>query len=199
MTTNLSGWRTVLLKSIGFGAGFALVLSMIVGAWVWRSNRPKPQKPWDAASIRATYTDLALTTLTDKMVILIGYSLENNTDTDYHQPSDTRLMMRLPGDMSYRNNPDITSEQNVFVPSRGKVNLKISVPIMYSDYGFSAAKAGDLKQLTAFADRRLAEFDGFVLFDSTNRYKVDFPNGWPEALGRSKKQEAPKSPTGDVK
>jgi hypothetical protein len=111
-TPNPSSWKALLLKSFGFGTGFALVLSLIVGVWIWQRNKPKPEKPWDATSIKATYTDLALSTVTDKMWLLIGYSLENNTDTDYHMPNGARLMMRLPGDMSYRNNADITWEQD---------------------------------------------------------------------------------------
>jgi hypothetical protein len=108
-------------------------------------------------------------------------------------------MVRLAQDMSYRDVPNMTWEQNLFIPAGQKVNVSIMLPIMYADYNFSQQKANDEKQLSPFVDRRLAEIDGFVLFDSTDRYKVDFPNGWPQALDRNKKREEPKSPTGDVK
>jgi hypothetical protein len=70
---------------------------------------------------------------------------------------------------------------------------------MYSDYEFSQKKANDEKQISPFVDRRLSEIDGFVLFDPTNRYKIDFPNGWPQAAARVKKLDESKRPTGNVK
>lgn len=102
-------------------------------------------------------------------------------------------MERLAQDMSYRNAPNLTLEQNLYIPSGQTVNISIVLPIMYSDFDFSQQKANDEKQLSAFVDRRLAEIDGFVLFDPTSRYKVDFPNGWPEAVKRAKKREESKS------
>jgi len=96
-------------------------------------------------------------------------------------------MLRLAEDMSYRDNPNMTLEQNLYIPSGQKVNVSILLPIMYSDFNFSQQKANDAKQFSAFMDRRLAELDGFVLFDLTNRYKINFPNGWPDAAPRVKK------------
>jgi len=46
---------------------------------------------------------------------------------------------------------------------------------------------------------RLAEIDGFVLFDPTNRYKVDFPNGWPESTKREKETQTSKAVKNKVK
>jgi hypothetical protein len=99
-------------------------------------------------------------------------------------------MERLAQDMSYRDAANLTWDQSLYIPSGQKVNVSILLPIMYSDFNFSQQKASDEKQLSAFIDRRLAEIDGFVLFDQTNRYKVDFPNGWPDAVARAKKREA---------
>lgn len=49
-----SCWRFFLLRSCGFGAGFALTLNGLIGVWVWAGSRPKPEKPWDnAAAIKA--------------------------------------------------------------------------------------------------------------------------------------------------
>lgn len=42
----------------------------------------------------------------------------------------------------------------------------------------------------------VAEIDGFVLFDPTNRYKVDLPNGWPEAVKRAKEAKEPRKRIG---
>lgn len=197
MTTEISRWKTVLLKSIG--VGFALTVAAIVGIVIWHNGRPKPEKPWNQAAIKATPTGLVYTVKSDRLAGDFRYSLQNTTDKDYRLPSDSRLMVRLAQDMSYRDAPNMTWEQNLFIPAGQKVNVSVMLPIMYSDFNFSKQKADDEKQLSPFVDRRLSEIDGFVLFDSTNRYKVDFPNGWPEAVVRNKKREESKSPTGDVK
>ncbi len=107
-------------------------------------------------------------------------------------------MVRLAQDKGYRDVRSMTWEP-FYIPSGQKVNVSILLPIMYSEFNFSKQRADDEKQFSAFIDRRLAEIDGFVLFDPNNRYKVDFPNGWPEALKRVKELEASKTGKSDAK
>jgi hypothetical protein len=185
-TPPLSTWKTVLLKSIGVGAGFVGMLSVIAGGVVWYSHRPRPEKPWNEFAIKASSTETVFSLESDRAVGDFRYTLQNTTDRDYKLPADAKVMLRLAQDMSYRDVPDMTWDQNLYIPAGQKVNVSIKLPIMYSDYNFSKAKADDEKQLAPFLDRRLAEIDGFVLFDRTNRYKVDLPNGWPEAGKRAK-------------
>lgn len=64
-------------------------------------------------------------------------------------------------------------EHSLYVPSEQKVNVSITLTVIYSEFNFSKQRANDEKQLSAFIDQRLAEIDGFVLFDPTNRYEVD--------------------------
>lgn len=185
-TPTPSNWKAALLRSIGAGVGFALTLSAIGVMLVWYSNRPKPEKPWNSSAIKAIGTGSQFSVQTDRVVCDFRYSLQNGTGKDYKLPSNVKLMERLAQHMNYRDAPNMTLEQNLYIPSGQKVNVSIILPIMYSDFDFSKEKASDEKQLSAFIDRRLAELDGFVLFDPTNRYKVDFPNGWPEAVARAK-------------
>ena len=185
----MSVWKKILLRSVGFGAGFALTLSAIAGGWAWYSNRPKPEMPWNNAAIKAAWTDLTITSEEDKCYFNFRYSLENRTDKDYTIPSTAKVMMRLPRDMSYRDNPDMIWEQGGFIPARQKLNMQVRIPFSYADYTFSKAKADDLKELAKFADRRLSQLDGFALFDSVNRFRIDFPNGWPDAGKRIAEEE----------
>lgn len=198
-TPSPSTWKMVALKFVAFGAGFAFTVSVIAGVLVWYSSRPKPEKPWNQSAIKASATGTQFSVQSDRLVADFGYSLQNTTDRDYKLPSDARLMVRLAQDMSYRDAPNMTWAQNLYVPSGQKVNVSIRLPVIYSDFNFPHQKANDEKQLSAFIDRRLAEIDGFVLFDPTNRYKVDFPNGWPEAVARAKKIEGSKAVKGEAK
>src|SRR5207253_1186331 len=94
-------WKTILLRSIGIGVAFALTVCTIIGLWMWYSSKPKPEKPWDGTAVKATWTDLTLSTDTDKCYLQFGYSLENTTDKDYAFPTTAKLLVRLPKDMSY--------------------------------------------------------------------------------------------------
>ena len=193
---SLPTWKAVVLRSAAFGAAFALTLSVIGGVFLWYSTRPKPEKPWNQYAIKATSTNVFFRVEADKLLYDFRYSLENKTGRDYKIPSDAKLMVRLAQDMSYRDVPEMTWEQNLYIPSGQNVNISIKLPVMYSDYNFSRQKAGDEKQLMAFSDRRLAEINGFALFDPGNRYRIDFPNGWPEAPERIKKGEVSKTTKG---
>jgi len=174
-------------------------MSALAGVLFWYSSRPKPEKPWNPSAIKVSATDALFSVQSDRLVGDFRYSLQNTTDKDYELPSNSKLMVRLAKDMSYRDAPNITWQQNLYIPSGQKVNVSISLPIMYSDFNFSEQKSKDENQLSTFVDRRLAEIDGFALFDPTNRYKVDFPNGWPEAVKRAKQPEASKTAKREAK
>jgi len=183
-------WKKVLLRTVGLGAGFALTLSAVIGLWLWWGTRPKPEPPWNTNAIKATWTDLSLSTQSEKCYFNFRYSLENTTDRDYTIPHDARLMVRRPKDMSFQENSDLNWEQGGFVPSRQKLNIQIRIPFNYSDYNISKEKLDNLKELSKFADRRLSEIDGFALFDPVNRFRVDFPNGWPDSIKRVQEEQS---------
>jgi hypothetical protein len=202
MTTSPSNSKITLLKFAAFGAGFAVMACAIAGGVLWYSTRPRPEKPWNQSAIKANPTQTLFTIKSDRAVGDFRYSLQNTTDRDYKLPADVTIMLRLAQDMSYRQVPDMTWDHALYIPAGQKVNVSITLPIIYSDYNFSKAKADDEKQLAPFMDRRLAEIDGFVLFEPTNRYKVDFPNGWPEAVKRAKEakeKEGPKAVGSGIK
>lgn len=192
MTTSPSSWKIAVLKFAAFGAGFVITLCIIAGGVMWYSHRPRPEKPWNQTAIKAAPTGTTFSIQSDRAVGDFRYSLQNTTDKDYRIPVDAKIMVRLPEDMSYKDAANMNWDHDLYIPAGQKVNIGISLPIMYSDFNFTKAMADDEKQLGPFMDRRLSEIDGFALFDPTNRYKVDFPNGWPEATKRAKDREASK-------
>jgi hypothetical protein len=198
MTTSPSNWKFALLKFAAFGAGFVVMLCAIAAGVLWYSHRPKPGKPWNETAIKATSTGTLFTIQADRALGDFRYSLQNTTDRDYRLPSDAKIMLRLPKDMSYRDVPNMTWNHDLYIPAGQKVNVSITLPIMYSDFNFTKAMADDEKQLAPFMDRRMSEIDGFALFDPTNRYKVDFPCGWAEATKRANEaKEKQASKVGD--
>src|SRR5579885_1176574 len=94
----MKGWQNILLKSAGFGGGFALIVISAIGVWSWYKNRPPKQKPWDAKAIVATFdyadkesADPSGETAPKFDSIVAYYTLENTTDTDYHMPTTDLL------------------------------------------------------------------------------------------------------------
>ena len=62
-----------------------------------------------------------------------------------------------------------------------KSRLSIKLPFEYTS-SFAVSTSDDNAKLTAFMNRRLADVDGFVLFDNDQRFQVDLPPKWPELL-----------------
>jgi hypothetical protein len=49
----MTSWKKLALITFFSGAGFALVLVLVIGTFIWYSSRPKPQKPWNTDAIVA--------------------------------------------------------------------------------------------------------------------------------------------------
>jgi hypothetical protein len=50
-----ANWKMILLRSAGFGGGFAIIAALLLGGIIWWSNRPKP---WSENAITAKATEL---------------------------------------------------------------------------------------------------------------------------------------------
>ena len=139
-------WKRILLRGVGFGLGFAITVSAIIGLWVWWANRPKPDPAWNSNAIKATWTDLTVSLEQEKCFFNFRYSLENSTQKDYTIPNDAKLMVRRPKDMSFQDNSEMTWGQGGFIPSRQKLNIEIRVPFTYSEYSSSREKLDDKRK-----------------------------------------------------
>ena len=78
------GWKKWLIKSAGFGAGFALTLGAVAGVAAWYVFRPKPPKPpspWNRTAIRAEFVKAEPDRQANAMNLV--YILTNTADDDY--------------------------------------------------------------------------------------------------------------------
>src|SRR5258708_16697835 len=92
---------------------------------------------------------------------------------------------------------EIVLKLPVFVPAHQKTRITITTP----SYGFSA-----LTQLTssstlderhkyyaeaaAHVTKRMSNLNRFALFDESNRYQVDLPNGWQKETQTNERKSA---------
>lgn len=179
-------WKTIVLKSFGFGAGFAIGFCAIAGFWLWYSERPKPSKPWNKQAITAEYD--YVDPEGDKNSLTFHYVLQNNTDSDYRIGSDsgieiTNKLKRQKGLGEFANHT-ITTNYPVFIPAKSRVWISLKIPYPYPIKEKDNPTTDERKQYTTevakYVTDELSNLDGFVLFDMSNRYEIDFPTGWEQ-------------------
>jgi hypothetical protein len=81
MSDSPTGWRKIVLKAFGFGAGFTLVLIAVVGFLFWYSTKPRPPQPWNSHAVTAAYEFVS--TDKEKNQLVFVYTIQNNTNEDY--------------------------------------------------------------------------------------------------------------------
>ncbi len=179
-------WKKILLHSIGIGAGIAVTLSIIIGGWVWYSGRPKPPKPWNRQAITAEYDFVRPEG--DKNNLTFHYILQNNTAFDYRVDSDAEIEItgRLKQEKGFSQfaNHYVTVEYPIFVPAGSRVWLALNIPYPYPVKEKEEPTTDERRQFTTdvakYVADKMGNLDGFVLFDTSNRYEIDFSNGWEQ-------------------
>lgn len=178
-------WKRILLRSTGFGAGFALVIVSAISLYSWRSSRPKE---WSSTAITARPTQLEEQTSGEDVHFLFRYALTNNTANDYRvvAPSSGVLMEQLAGDASLLKAENASWDGDVQIPARQSVNVVFDVTVHLSDYNTTAEKLagpnpnqGEIsEEYSRFLGKRLKEINGLVLLDYSNRYRIELPENW---------------------
>jgi hypothetical protein len=181
----MPSWKKILLRSAGFGAGFAVALCGVVGFWIWYGDRPKPPKAWNKEAITAEYDYVR--PAGDKNNLVFYYTLQNNTDFDYRIDSDAEIEIssRLRKQKEFgefAGKKDLTTEYPVFLPARNRVRFFLNIPYAYPVREKSDPTDDQQREYTTevarYVTKEMSNLDGFVLFDAKNRYEIDFPAGW---------------------
>jgi hypothetical protein len=171
-------------KKIGVAAlvvcALALLL-MMVGQRFGRSNPSVQQTPpWNSLAIRSAPAGIRVQEIdpTHAAVIFL-YDLDNKTDSDYqlNKGPNVVIMGRLKSSGTLSADEQIALDSAAFVPARNRTRIALEISHLFSwpaqrgpaaEHDFNQLVAGDVSGVT-----------GFVLFDQTNRYEIDFPAAWP--------------------
>jgi hypothetical protein len=177
-------WKQIAVRSAAFGGTFALILALIIGGFLWWSNRPKS---WSTEAITAAKPHFEMAS-GDVITFRIQYPLTNHTKRDYVIPSssDGALMFKRSDDGSLLKVEDATWGDKVRIPSGQTINETFFYKVKLSDYNTSLAEltrtgkdgSGISPELSKFLDKRMNEIAGFVFFDYLNNYKIDMPRDW---------------------
>lgn len=188
---NMIDLKSTILKSMGFGAGFAIVVVIIAGAIIWFVNRPIP---WDTNSITAEYSHVD--TMGQKNYIVFFYTLKNNANVDYTIPehSEFPLFAKLKeSDQLSGNQKDnyLSYEKPVFIPTNHNflfsIDLKHPYPVEPKKKQSKEEREIFRENIEEYLSNELSNLNGFTLFDKTNRYQINFENGWYHNINENAK------------
>jgi hypothetical protein len=87
----MTGWKRLLLIGFGWCIGTGVASAASLAVFLWYQGRPKPPKPWDTSSIKASYDYMQ--TEGEKHTVTVLYTLENTTDFDYRVDDAHDVMM----------------------------------------------------------------------------------------------------------
>jgi len=181
--------QRLLLISAGAGAGAILATVLVLLTMVWYSARTKDPAPWNANAMQAKYdkvgTGSTLNGQGDKtQEIRFYYVVTNQTDSDYKvgQADSISLMGKLEDERSLLNEEAITIDRPFFIPPKQSVRLTIHV----ANYGLkevepdrnSSEHEQYINRLIEYINHDMGNLDGFVLYDNSTRYQINFPSGW---------------------
>jgi hypothetical protein len=158
----------------------------VAGTWFWYAARPKPPKPWNKTAITAEYDYVRPEG--EKDYLAFYYLLQNNADFDYHVESDSGVEITggLKKEKGFSTFADhyVTADYPIFVPARTRVRVSLRVPYPYPIKEKNNPSEDERKQYTTavaqYVTDEMRNLGGFVLFDTANRYEIDFPGGWEE-------------------
>ncbi len=125
---SMTSLKKLTVISMSFGVGFAITIALVLGAFFWYQNKPKPPKPWDENAITATYD--SVDTEGKNNTIFFSYTLENNTNLDYSIDglSNMVLLAKLKKQDSLsgrRNDEWLKPDPSIFIPSKERFRFLI--------------------------------------------------------------------------
>ena len=180
----MAPWKSILLKSLGIGVGVGIGIALSIGVYAWYYSRPRPQKPWDANAITATFEHID--TGGDNHHLRFLYALENHTDTDYRTETSILQLTAIVGE---KGNLTGTGEvkfqdHNIFLPAKQRVLVVLELPdykypgtdVLSSDTPEGRKKYRDA--VAKYVNDDFPRLYGFAMFDEIYRYRVNFPSSW---------------------
>lgn len=179
-------WKRLVIFGTSAGAGFALSIAIIVGCFAWYSSHHNPPETWNSSAIKASFD--AVKVEGDDNHFEFYYLLDNTTNADY--TLDESSTPTLVGKLKEQNSltqpvgKELPLNYPIFIPSKQRGRYHISL----LTYKYPGGKPKDglgseerstyEKGLSKYVSEMFQNLDGFVLFDESHRYQINFPRGW---------------------
>lgn len=166
--------------------GLALLV-ILAGPKVAGSNAAADRPaPWNSKAIRSSLAGIRVQEIdAAHAAVVFLYDLDNTTDTDYRliKGPNIVIMSRLKSSGTLSGDEPIALSSTVFVPAQNRTRIGLEVSHLFSWPGQRSAYAE--KTFNQLVTGDISDVAGFVLFDQTSRYEIDFPASWPETQAAS--------------
>ena len=130
----IEGWKKLAIRAAGFGAGFALISALLIGATLWWSSRPVKPKPWNTKAITAEFSDIFAEG--EKNTLVFVFTLQNNTEKDIQIADDTSIhlgaLLQRSNAFSFDIGDVLKTDYPIYIPAKSRVRFKIHVNSPYS-------------------------------------------------------------------
>jgi hypothetical protein len=174
----MPNWKWVMLRSAGFGAGFSVLMFLILIGWNAYQARPKIPEPWNTAAITVE-RQAVFSASEDGKWLVCSYFVKNTTFKDYRLENTSPIILAVRGDgFLSRPAPEAAMRADLpwFVPASQTgmftIRLRISdIPVRQVNDSDSTYN----QRVQQYVLQRFKDFDAVVLFDEENRYQIDLP------------------------
>jgi hypothetical protein len=180
------------MKSLLIFAVFVAILAVVILFGLPRlprqervAQQPQPS-PWNSAAIHSTFAGAQVQEADATHATLeFFYDLDNNTDTDYRfaKGAGTVVMTRLKSNGSLSSQEPVELNNSIFLPARNRTRIAVQVTRPFNwPAGLAPTQIGPVNQLKfrqLVADE-VANFSGFVMFDTATHFQIELPGGWQE-------------------
>jgi hypothetical protein len=168
--------KTMLIATLILVVALAFAAGLAVG--VFYRTYPGADN-WNDSSLTATARSVYLEGERGKEGPVFFYILENHTDRDYSadSPSDTQMLVRDEGALDNSWLQGLSVDLPIFIPSGEKISATVHFRMIESEQP-NSQDPNEIQAFISDSKRTWHTFDGFVLLDKRNRYRVNFPLPW---------------------
>ncbi len=166
MVAGFKKWSAI---GIGVGAGLAVMLTALVGGYLWYENRPKP---WNKEAVSCTFRSADASKAGRQ--IYLTYAVENHTDRDITiSEGDTASLVNLEREKSsYQQDEEIKLALPLFIPSKHSVVAILNLPSYKVPPDVSLDEDGAVER---YIVEKFKNFGGFTIFVKPLRLELLFP------------------------
>jgi len=175
----------LLIVIIAFLSAAAL-LFLVLGRSSKQAVSPKQPEGWNSNAIRSSFEGVQVKEVDPAhAALMFSYDLENTTDSDYHLSNDPKvvIMARLKSNGCLRTEDSTQIDNSVFLPARTRARIALEVTYSFNwPAQMFPGQVGPVTQekFRSFVAAKVADLQGFILFDQTARYQIELPSGWQE-------------------
>jgi hypothetical protein len=176
------GWRKWFWRSVGFGAGAAVTIAILIGLFLWWRSRPTPPKPWNNSQLTSKFWNA---TIDDKGDVTFRFQIKNASPDDYDIQNEDDLDVSaqsidgalIPfGKFGHLETP-------IFIPGHRSSVVTLNTTMHYRGPSLESVSKDDRDyEILKYLRDTYGKVKAFIILDKTNRLEIDCPTDWDKLV-----------------